>query len=145
MNKRNLKEYRIWKAMKARCYAPSLANSNRQYYQQDGIHVCDRWRNSYENFIADMGPIPGDDYSIERIDIYGDYCPENCKWIPMSSQQKNRRNSRLFTIGNKTMCLKDWAREYDISYTALHKRIAYRGHSFEESINSLMRLKEKNK
>lgn len=137
MNKKQIKEYRIWRAMKARCYAPSNANSTKQYYQQDGIQVCDRWRNSYEAFIADMGKIPGDDYSIERIDIHGDYCPENCKWIPMNEQQKNRRNSKMYTIDGKTMCLKDWARHFGISYTALHKRVSYRGYSFEESIAAM--------
>lgn len=123
--------------MKARCYAPSFANSNRQYYQQDGIQVCDEWRESFDSFMKDMGPMPGDNYSIERVDIYGDYCPENCKWIPMSQQQKNRRNSRMYTINGKTMCLKDWARFFGISYTALHKRVTYRGYSLKDSILAL--------
>lgn len=105
MNKKALKEYRIWAAMKSRCYSPS--NKNMGYYQLDNIKVCDRWKNSYENFIADMGKIPSDDYSIERIDYTKDYCPENCKWILKTEQSKNRRNSKVYTYNGKTMILKD--------------------------------------
>lgn len=133
MEKRQLKEYRIWKAMKARCYAPS--QSKHGYYQADGIQVCDRWLNSFDNFLADMGRIPFEDASIERIDYLGDYCPENCKWIHQSEQPKNRRNSRFYTLGDKTMCLRDWAREYGINYHTLIRRIKA-GMPFEEALTA---------
>ena len=88
-HKKALKEYRIWKAMKSRCYSPSQTNG---YYKKDNIQVCERWRNSFENFIEDMGMMPDENYSIERIDYTKDYCPENCKWILQTEQPKNRRN-----------------------------------------------------
>ena len=92
MNKKSMKEYRIWRAMKARCYSP--CNQNDGYYQKENIQVCDRWKNSFQNFLEDMGKIPSNDYSIERIDYRKDYCPENCKWIKFSEQSKNRRTIR---------------------------------------------------
>lgn len=131
MNKKALKEYRIWKAMKSRCYSPS--NKNMGYYQSDNIKVCNRWKNSYENFIEDMGKIPSDDYSIERIDYTKDYCPENCKWILKTEQSKNRRNSKVYTYNGKTMILKDWSRVLDINYYTLIKRIS-KGIPFEDAI-----------
>lgn len=132
MNKRSMKEYRIWKAMKSRCYAQCYANS---YYQKDGIQVCDRWRYDFEAFLHDMGSIPGDDYSIERINIYGDYCPENCKWIPMKQQQKNRRNVPLYTFNGETRCLKEWASVLGFNLACVRGRI-HRGMSFEDAIKS---------
>lgn len=93
MNKKDLKEYRIWRAMKARCNAPCYADS---YYQRDRIKVCPEWEHSFETFLRDMGPIPGDDYSIERIDVLKGYCKANCKWIPMREQPVNRRTTLFF-------------------------------------------------
>ena len=131
MNKRTMKEYRIWKAMKARCYAKS---QNKGYYKQFGIKVCDKWLHDFEAFLTDMGKMPSEEYSIERIDVHGDYCPENCKWIPMKDQPKNRSNSLFFTYGGKTMCLKDWSRYFGIKYTTLYRRVIKENKPFETAI-----------
>lgn len=132
MNKKSMKEYRIWRAMKARCYAPSCINNG--LYQKMGIKVCERWKNSFDNFIADMGPIPGDDYSIERIDYTKDYCPENCIWLPFKEQMKNRSNVPTYTYNGETHCLKEWAKILGVKVELLRGRIR-RGKSFEEAIS----------
>ena len=119
MNKKSLKSYRIWKAMKARCYAPS---QNKGYYKTDHIEVCQRWLHSYENFMKDMGEIPGDDYSIERIDIHKDYCPENCIWIPQNQQPKNRRNIIRVIVDGQEVCLKEAARIIKKDYSTIYKK-----------------------
>ena len=118
MNKRSMKEYRVWKAMKSRCYAPSQTKG---YYKQNHIEVCDRWKNSFDNFLDDMGMMPDESYSIERIDVTKGYTPENCKWIPQRNQPKNRCNTIWVYYGGKLMCLKDAAREMGIKYTTLYK------------------------
>lgn len=132
MNKKQMKEYRVWKAMKARCYAPSY--KDRGSYQKKGIKVCDRWKNSFENFLEDMGNIPFDDASIERIDNNGDYCPENCKWIHIGDQSKNRDNLRMYVIDGERMYLKEISRKYGINYSTLVKRMDC-GMSLEEAIS----------
>jgi len=91
--KTHRKEYSIWSTMKGRCSNPK--NQNYPAYGGRGISVCDRWLNSFENFIEDMGPKPTDDSSIERVDVNGNYCPENCIWIPLKDQWKNRRTRGL--------------------------------------------------
>lgn len=126
-----MKEYRIWLAMKARCYAPSNKDS---YYQKEGIEVCDRWVHDFDAFLADMGPIPGEDYSIERIDYRGDYCPENCIWIPFKQQMKNRRNVPVYTHNGETHCLAEWSRILGLNVDRIRGRIR-NGASFEEAIN----------
>lgn len=131
MNKRSMKEYRVWKGMKSRCYSPS---QNRGYYKSDNITVCERWRNSFDNFIADMGMMPDNRYSIERLDVHKNYEPSNCVWILQKDQPKNRRNSLMFTIGGETKCLKDWARYAGIKYSTLYKRVRLKGEPIEQYI-----------
>jgi hypothetical protein len=109
------KAHNTWVRMRGRCLNPS--NRAYKHYGGRGIKVCDRWLNSFENFLADMGePKPGD--SIEREDVNGDYTPENCKWIPMAEQARNKRNVRL--VDGKSLA--DIARETGIKYATLHAR-----------------------
>lgn len=85
------KAHSIWKNMKNRCLNK---NYNRfKNYGGRGIKVCDRWKNSFANFFQDTGECP-QNYSIERINVNGNYCPENCKWILFSEQAKNKRNTK---------------------------------------------------
>ena len=131
MSKRAMKEYRIWKAMKSRCYAPSQTKGN---YKKNHIGVCERWRNSFSAFIEDMGMMPDETYSIERIDVYKDYEPDNCIWIPQRDQPKNRANCMMYTLGGRTACLKDWARCFGVKYTTAYERIRRSGYSFEKAL-----------
>ena len=104
------REYRIWKAMRARCNAPCFKDS---VYQRRKIKVCNRW-DSFDSFMQDMGKCPPK-YSIDRIDTYGDYCPENCRWASQEEQCKNRGKFNLiYTYQGETLCLKDWAKKFDI-------------------------------
>lgn len=128
MNKKSLKEYRIWRGMKSRCYSPSQTKGN---YKKNHINVCDRWRYSFANFMEDMGPMPGSDYSIERIDVTGDYEPSNCKWIPQRDQPKNRGNCILVTVNDQTMCLKDYARFIGVKYSTIYSRYRRNGRKLE--------------
>ena len=128
MNKKSLKEYRVWRAMKARCYAPSQTKGN---YKKDGIQVCTSWRNSFETFIRDMGYMPDDRYSIERINVKGDYEPGNCRWILQNEQPKNRSNTIWVYINGKMLCLKDVAQMIGMKYTTLYMKYKRAGNDLK--------------
>jgi hypothetical protein len=80
--------YGTWSSMKARCYNPK--SKFYSYYGGRGIKVCDRWLNSIENFIQDMGNRPKGT-SLDRINNDGNYEPNNCRWATSKEQSNNRR------------------------------------------------------
>lgn len=129
--RREQKEYRVWKAMKSRCYSPSNKDKN---YQKNNIIVCERWKDSYDNFLNDMGKCP-EKHSIERRDNFGNYEPSNCYWANDSVQAKNRGEFNiLITHNGETKVLKDWAKSLNIKYTTLYLRMTRSNLSFEEAI-----------
>lgn len=83
--------YATWSGMKRRCNNKNCASYPR--YGGRGIKVCDRWLDSFENFLADMGEKPTAEHSLDRINNDKGYSPDNCKWASVSEQNKNRRTS----------------------------------------------------
>ena len=82
-------EYRAWSGMKGRCYRQS--SSNYLDYGGRGIKVCDNWLNSFENFLRDVGLRPSAHHSLDRINVNGDYSPDNFRWASKTEQSNNRR------------------------------------------------------
>jgi hypothetical protein len=93
------KEYGIWIAMKQRCCNSKTLNYQR--YGGRGITVCDRWKNSFANFLADMGRCPAG-LSLDRIDNNGNYEPSNCRWATPKEQSNNRNPKGYLKVGLHT-------------------------------------------
>jgi hypothetical protein len=127
----NTLTYTRWSAMKSRCYYKPHRNYRR--YGGRGISVCERWRNSFEKFLADMGECPPG-FSIERIDNDGNYEPGNCKWIPMKDQLDNTNQTRLLTAFGETMTFAKWARKVGIKRNTIEDRLR-RGWSVERALS----------
>lgn len=89
-------EYNIWCGMKARCYDTN--NPKYSNYGNRGIIVCDRWVNSFENFLEDMGVRPTVTCTIERVNVNGNYEPDNCIWLEGNLQARNKTSSVLTEV-----------------------------------------------
>lgn len=89
-------EYTAWCNIKSRCYNPEA--DNYPYYGGRGIRVCDRWLNSFADFLSDVGEKPSAKHTIDRINNEGNYEPGNCHWITMKQQCANRRKRRWYKI-----------------------------------------------
>jgi hypothetical protein len=114
--------YGLWLNMKDRCNNPN--NSHFKYYGSKNIKVCDEWQSDFVSFYdwaIDNGWEKG--LSIERIDINKNYCPENCKWIPLKEQSKNRSMNIYVTIGNETKCIKEWCDNFNLKPSTVYSRI----------------------
>lgn len=121
-----------WRAMKERCHTPGAADYSR--YGGRGIQVCERWRYSFENFLADMGERP-EAHTLERKNVNEDYCLENCRWATNGEQATNKRTNVYLTLHGKTQHIRAWAKELGID----HSTIAWRkkhGYSDEEALTA---------
>lgn len=85
-------EYTCWISMKTRCLNPNTDDF--KHYGGRGISICQRWLDSYESFLADMGRRPSPKHSIDRINVDGNYAPENCRWATASEQRRNQRSMK---------------------------------------------------
>lgn len=122
--KRNSKEYNSWRAMKDRCY--NTSNLKYKDYGGRGIEICNRWLESFENFLEDMGEKPKG-YSIDRIDNNGNYTPENCRWRSSKEQSYNKRNTLIIEHNNELRNLSEWSQILNIPYNTLKSRFYRKG------------------
>jgi hypothetical protein len=110
--------YRSWRSMKQRCLDKNCKSWPQ--YGGVGVTICDRWLESFDNFLADMGERP-DGYSLERIDVFKGYEPSNCKWISLPEQLKNKRNTVRYKVGDQIMIQSDLARHLKIHPSSLYE------------------------
>lgn len=89
-------EYSTWQTMNNRCSRPLAANY--KYYGGRGISVCDRWKNSFSAFYADMGKRPSNAHSIDRVNNDGNYEPGNCRWATAKEQSANKRKYNATSV-----------------------------------------------
>jgi hypothetical protein len=123
----HLPEYRIWKGIIGRC---------RMGYR--GVAVCERWRR-FENFLADMGPRPSPQHSIDRFpDKNGNYELANCRWATPMEQARNTTRNRMITHDGRSLCLAEWAEITGISAKVLLARFKY-GWSIERALSTSTR------
>lgn len=123
--------YRIWANMLTRCHNPKAP----QWidYGSRGVSVCDQWRTSFAQFLADMGEAPPD-CSIDRIDNNGNYEPSNCRWATAHTQARNRRSNRRLTAWGETKTLSGWAQHCGLHPTTIHNRLE-RGWALEAALS----------
>jgi hypothetical protein len=134
---RHSPEYNTYYMMRRRCL--NIQDQKYSDYGGRGIRVCDRWLapngQGFMNFLADMGPRPSKNLSIERKLVNGDYCPENCCWATKTAQARNRRSNHMLTFNSKTQCIAAWAEELGCTYALIRERLR-RGWSVEKTLTT---------
>lgn len=126
-------EYYIYKSMINRCYNPKT--DSYKIYGCKGIKVCDRWLESFENFIQDMGMRPSLKHSIDRFpNRKGDYSPENCRWATWQEQALNRDGVKTYLYNGKKHTAHQLAKKLFIPSTSFYRHIK------KYSINKVIKL-----
>lgn len=113
--------YSIWKEMKNRCY-----NKNRKdykYYGLKGVQICKDWINDFNNFQEwALNNGYSEKLTLDRINANGNYCPENCRWVDMKCQNRNKTNNVKVFYNGETKTLKEWSETLHINYGTLKER-----------------------
>jgi hypothetical protein len=136
-------EHNIYHLIRFRCFNNACRCYHR--YGGRGITVCKRWRESFLNFLADMGRRPSKKHSIDRIDNNGSYtcgkCDEcvenewtaNCRWATPSQQIRNQERNHRITFCGETLCVTDWANRLGLKVHTIIVRLI-RGWTAEEAL-----------
>lgn len=125
-----------YSCMMSRCY-----NSNDKcfdIYGNRNIKVCDEWRDSFESFYKwslENGAESG--LTIDRIDVNGNYCPENCRWVDTITQARNKRTNCYIIANGVRKCLSEWAELLGISGTSLSRRLSKDEFYLENRLNGI--------
>jgi len=130
----NTKLCSTWRAMKGRCYNPNCRAFKN--YGGRGIGVCDEWRNDLEAFYNwSMANGYQDNLSIDRIDVNGDYSPNNCRWTTKIVQANNTRSNHLLEYEGRTQTIAEWSREVGIKQHTIVRRLNL-GWSVEKALKT---------
>lgn len=142
--------YDRYMGMLNRCYEPT--RKDYRHYGGRGIRVCDRWLEPYakglNNFIEDMAEGFNKNLELERSDVNGNYCPENCCWVTRSKQVINRRkmgnsfDAHFVKHGGRTLCIAEWADEIGIPATMLADRLTKLQWTVEKALTTPPKFRE---
>lgn len=131
------KVYKTWAGMKSRCTNPN--NARWADYGGRGIYLCDSWMD-FEPFYQDMGEPPSKYHSLDRINVNGNYCPENCRWATSKEQSLNMRTNLRITINGDEKTVHEWASIYSMTHTCLRTRLR-RGWEIVRAVSTPMKIK----
>lgn len=134
----NTRLYKIWKNMRSRCY-----NSNTpdyKYYGSRGIKICKDWSDFavFELWAINNGY--SDALTLDRIDVNGNYCPDNCRWVTRKEQSNNKRNLHTIEYKGETRTLTQWSEILNIPISTLYRYLVSEG-SLEKAIIKFQRRK----
>lgn len=128
--------YSHWVNMKTRCFNKN--NPKYKDYGARGITICEEWLDFKVFYEWAMSHGYAEGLSIERIDVDGNYCPDNCKWITMSEQAKNKRTNVYLTYNGITDTVAGWTKRIGCGRETLRERLK-RGWSVEKTLTVTFR------
>lgn len=123
--------YSIWSAMRARCLRKTARGY--KWYGAKGVTICSAW-DDFKQFALDMGEPPEEDSTLDRRDTLGNYCPENCRWLSLADQQRNKSSNVVYDFEGQKLSLKQLSEITGIKESTLFGRI-YTGMTVEEAVS----------
>ena len=141
----NTNLYHVWNTMRQRCENPNSGAFKN--YGGRGISVCHEWTGengfaAFYEWAITFGYKPG--LSIDRIDVNGNYCPENCRWVDDIEQANNRRCTIFYEFDGEKMTLRQISEKYNLPAESIRKRLRT-GMSIEDAVASTISAKERGK
>lgn len=131
-------EYRIWRGIVQRCCNPNHDHYDK--YGGRGITICNEWRDNFMEFLADMGPRPSADHTIDRKDNDKGYYKDNCRWATLIEQNNNKTNNCRYLFDGEIKTLTEWCRELDVSYVKMKHLLVKKKMNFEDALDMVIRL-----
>lgn len=125
-------EYRSWRNMLSRCDNPD--HNRYEHYGGRGITYDPRWAD-FLTFLEDMGTCPEGCCSLDRKDVNGNYCKDNCEWASQKTQQRNKRSNKRIVFQGREQTVAEWAEELDIDPFLIYDRLS-RGWSAEKALTT---------
>lgn len=125
--------YNTWRSMIARCHNPK--NPSFQNYGARSITVCERWRASFADFLADVGARPSPRHTLDRKDGSGNYEPANVRWATRREQAENRFDNRFIEYRGERRTLTAWARRFAVHPATLHSRLIEFGWTMDRAVS----------
>jgi hypothetical protein len=110
-----------WKNMRDRCLSP--VHKGYKHYGGRGITICKEWDDVEVFYIWAINNGFEQCLELDRIDVNGNYCPENCRWVTEKEQARNKRNSHMITYNGETKCMSEWAEILNMVRTTLSYRL----------------------
>lgn len=113
--------YRIWKSMRTRCN--NKKSKSYPDYGGRGVAICPEWNDyaAFQKWAISAGY--KDELTIDRIDVNGNYCPENCRWVTWFAQSNNKRTTAYITVNGVRRSIKEWSNLTGINYRTLRTRL----------------------
>lgn len=134
-------EYHSWASMWQRCTNPKRYGY--KHYGGKGVTVCPEWKD-FVVFLRDMGPRPRG-FSLERVDVNGNYEPRNCKWASTTEQARNSVQVVWVELGGVRKRLVEWCDELCISINTVRDRVKHYGMDYATALTTPNRNKRKEK
>jgi hypothetical protein len=133
--------YFVWIGVKQRC----LNKNHKAYHRYGGrgIRICDRWRHSFQNFLADMGATYKPTLTLDRIDNNKDYCPDNCRWATSKEQSNNMSSNHIVEFRGKKMTLTQAAEMCNMRPDLVNSRINTHGWDVERALTQRRQIQNK--
>lgn len=132
--------YSVWLNIKQRCLNPNSTSYKR--YGGRGITICDEWKNDFKSFY-DWSMENGyqKNLTIDRIDVNGNYEPNNCRWTTIEQQANNKRNNHYLEYDNKRLTMSQWSKQLNLPRTVILYRLKL-GWSVEKTLTTPVRYKK---